>query len=73
MAVVAIGPHPDDIELGCFGTVASMVGHEPVSAYRLETRVLGQPIVIHISTIGEILRADLPGGISATLDEWSRS
>jgi len=52
--------------------VRLMVGHEPVSAYRLETRVLGQPIVIHISTLGEILRADLPGGVTATLDEWSK-
>ena len=52
--------------------VRLMVGHEPVSAYRLETSVLGQPIVIHVSTLGEILQADLPGGISATLDEWSK-
>jgi hypothetical protein len=50
-----------------------MIGHEAVSAYRLETRVLGQPIVIHVSTLGEILRAELPGGITATLDEWSKS
>jgi hypothetical protein len=53
--------------------VRLMVGREPVSAYRLETRVLGQPIVIHISTLGEILRADLPGDVTATLDEWSKS
>lgn len=53
--------------------VRLMVGHEPVSAYRLETSVLSQPIVIHVSTLGEILRADLPGGITATLDEWSKS
>jgi hypothetical protein len=50
-----------------------MIGREAVSAYRLETRVLGQPIVIHVSTLGEILRAELPGGITATLDEWSKS
>ena len=50
-----------------------MVGREPVSAYRLETRMLGQPIVILVSTLGEVLRADLPGGITATLDEWSKS
>jgi len=49
------------------------VGGEAVSAYRLESRVLGQPIIIHVSTLGEILRADLPGGITATLDEWSKS
>jgi hypothetical protein len=49
-----------------------MIGREAVSAYRLETRVLGQPIVIHVSTLGEILRAELPGGVTATLDEWSK-
>jgi len=49
-----------------------MLGREPVSAYRLETRVLGQPIVIHVSTLGEILRVELPGGVTATLDEWSK-
>lgn len=48
------------------------MGRESVSVYRLETRVLGQPIVIHVSTLGEILRAELPGGIVATLDEWSK-
>jgi hypothetical protein len=49
-----------------------MVGREAVSAYRLETRVLGQPVVIHVSTLGEILRVELPGDITATLDEWSK-
>ena len=52
--------------------VRLMMGREAVSAYRLETRVLGQPVVIHVSTLGEILRADLPGGVTATLDEWSK-
>ena len=52
--------------------VRLMMGREAVSAYRLETRVLGQPIVIHVSTLGEILRVELPGGITATLDEWSK-
>ena len=52
--------------------VRLMVRREPVSAYRLETRLLGQPIVIQVSTLGEILRADLPGGVTATLDEWSK-
>jgi hypothetical protein len=49
-----------------------MIGREAVSAYRLETHVLGQPIVIHVSTLGEILRVELPGGITAVLDEWSK-
>jgi len=48
------------------------MGREAVSAYRLETRVLGQPIVIHVSTLGEILRVELPGGITAVLDQWGK-
>jgi len=40
-----------------------------VSAYRLETRVLAHPIVVYVSTLGEILRVELPGGITTTLDE----
>jgi len=52
--------------------VRLMIGREVVSAYRLETHVLGQPIVIHVSTLGEILRVELPGGITAVLDEWSK-
>jgi hypothetical protein len=46
-----------------------MIGREPVSAYRLETRLLEQPVVIYTSTLGEILRAELPGGITAALDQ----
>lgn len=49
-----------------------MVGREAVSAYRLETSVLNHPIIIHVSTLGEILRVELPGGVTATLDEWSK-
>ena len=48
------------------------MGREPVSAYRLETRVLDHPVVIDVSTLGEILRIELPGGLTATLDEWSK-
>ena len=50
-----------------------MVGREPVSAYRLETRVLDHPIVIYISTLGEILRVELPGGTTAVLDQLGGS
>ena len=53
--------------------VRLMMGREAVSAYRLETRVLDRPIVIHVSTLGEILRVELPGGITAILDEWSKT
>jgi len=49
------------------------VGREPVSAYRLETRVLDHPIVIYVSTLGEILRVELPGGMTAVLDQLGGS
>jgi hypothetical protein len=52
--------------------VRLMAGRDAVSAYRLETSVLGQQIVIHVSTLGELLRVELPGGITATLDDWSK-
>lgn len=50
-----------------------MVGHEPVSAYRLETRILDQPMVIYASPLGEILRIELPGGVTAMLDQLGGS
>jgi hypothetical protein len=49
------------------------IGSEMVSVYRLETQFLQNQIVIYISTLGEILRVELPGGITASLDEWTRS
>jgi hypothetical protein len=45
------------------------LGREPVSAYRLETHFLDQSLVIYVSTLGEILRVELPGGITAVLDQ----
>jgi hypothetical protein len=50
-----------------------MMGREPVSVYRLETRVLDHPVVIYISTLGEILRVELPGGVTALLDQMGGS
>jgi hypothetical protein len=50
-----------------------LVGHEPVSAYRLETRFLDHAIVIYVSTLGEILRVELPGGTTALLDQLGSS
>jgi hypothetical protein len=47
-------------------------GHEPVPVYRLETRVLDRPVVLVASTLGEVLRVELPGDIVATLDEWDK-
>lgn len=49
------------------------IGSEPVSVYRLETRVLGYSIIIYASTLGEILRVELPDNLTATLDEWTKS
>ena len=49
-----------------------IIGHEPVTAYRLETRVLDHPIVLYVSSLGEILRVELPGGVTAVLDEWNK-
>ena len=34
--------------------------------------MLDRPIVIYVSTLGEILRVELPAGLTATLDEWSK-
>jgi hypothetical protein len=48
------------------------VNGEPVSVYRLETQVLQNKIVIYVSTLGEILRIELPGGITAVLDGWNK-
>ena len=48
------------------------IGREPVTAYRLETRVLDHPVVLYVSTLGEILRAELPGGVTALPDDWSK-
>ena len=50
-----------------------MLGREPISAYRLETRVLDHPVVIDVSTLGEILHVELPGGITAQIDQWGKS
>lgn len=45
------------------------VSGEPVPVYRLETRILDHPIVIYVSTLGEILRVELPGGTIASFDQ----
>jgi len=45
------------------------IGRELVPSYRLETCVLDHPIVIYASTLGEILRVELPGGVVASFDQ----
>jgi hypothetical protein len=49
------------------------MGGGTASVYRLETQILQNRIVIYVNTLGEILRADLPGGITVILDEWSNA
>ncbi len=49
-----------------------MIAHEPVTVYRLETRALDHQIVFYVSSLGEILRVELPGGVTAVLDEWNK-
>jgi hypothetical protein len=49
------------------------IGGEMVSVYRLETEFLQNRVVIYTSTLGDILRVELPGGIIARLDQWSKS
>lgn len=49
-----------------------LIGREPVPAYRLETKSLAYKIVIYVSTLGEILRVELPGGIVASIDELEK-
>lgn len=48
------------------------IGAEAVPVYRLETSVIGHPVTVDISTLGEILRVELPGDISARIDEWTK-
>jgi hypothetical protein len=50
-----------------------MLGREPVSVYRLETQLLENKIVIYVSTLGEILRVELPGNITAMIEGWNKS
>ncbi len=48
------------------------IGTEPVPVYQIETRLLDQAIVVDVSTLGEVLSVQLPGNITACIDEWSR-
>jgi hypothetical protein len=47
-------------------------GTEFVPIYRLETTILGRNCIMDVSTLGEVLRVQLPGGFTAAIDEWSR-
>lgn len=48
------------------------IGSEAVPVYRLETSVLGHLLTVDVSTLGEVLRLELPGGITARIDEWGK-
>ncbi len=48
------------------------IGHEFVPVYRLESSALGYTVAVDVSTLGEILRVELPGGYNAHIDEWSK-
>jgi hypothetical protein len=50
-----------------------MIGREAVSAYRLETRVLPAKSSSTSARSGKFCASELPGGITATLDEWSKN
>jgi hypothetical protein len=48
------------------------IGTEAVPVYRIETSVLGHTVLVDVSTLGEILRVELPANISARIDEWGK-
>jgi hypothetical protein len=48
------------------------IANESVPIYCLETSLLGHSVVVDVSTLGEILRIDLPDDISAHIDEWNK-
>ena len=65
------GRFPSDIQWEAWRSRINF-GHESVPVYRLETRILDHPVIIIASTLGEILRIELPGGVEASLDEWGK-
>ena len=48
------------------------IGSETVPVYRLATGALGYTVSADISTIGEILRVELPGNLSARINGWNK-
>jgi hypothetical protein len=48
------------------------VGSEAIPVYRLETTILAHPVIVNVSTLGEILSIELPGDINARIDEWNK-
>jgi hypothetical protein len=48
------------------------IGTEAVPVYRLETSALGYTMDVDVSTLGEIMRVQLPGQVTARIDEWTK-
>jgi len=48
------------------------IGTEAVPVYRIQTSILGHDVLVDVSTLGEILRVELPGNFSARIDEWTK-
>jgi hypothetical protein len=48
------------------------ISTEDLPIYRLETNFLGHAVLVDVSTLGEILRVELPDNISARIDEWAK-
>jgi hypothetical protein len=48
------------------------IGTEFVPVYRLETSMLGRSIAVDVSTLGEILRVQMPGNVTAIIDELNK-
>lgn len=44
------------------------IGTEAVPVYQLKTAMLGREVTVIVSTLGEMLRVELPGGIIARID-----
>jgi hypothetical protein len=47
-------------------------GLEYIPVFQLSTTALERTCTIDVSTLGEILRVRLPGGITAAIDEWNK-
>jgi hypothetical protein len=48
------------------------IGTEFVPVYRLETSLLGKSVSVDVSTLGEILRIQMPGNVTAIIDELNK-
>jgi hypothetical protein len=48
------------------------IGRETMPVYRLQSEFLGRTVTVDVSTLGEVLRVELPGNFTARIDEWKR-